>query len=165
MFLSNSNKLIRFCVAAHAKDLQKQKSTTGIVFTFIGGAIVYKSKTQSITAGSSTESKLIAAHSASKIAKYLRILLKQLVYEQKEPTSFYIDNLPALKLINDNTSPTDRTSHIYICHFSIQDWHLEGYIILVHIRDILNLSDDETNSLGYVLHNKYCCKMIRHYDG
>ena len=40
----NSNKLIRFCDAAHANDLQKRRSTTGIVFTFRGGAIVCKSK-------------------------------------------------------------------------------------------------------------------------
>ena len=112
-------KLILFCNAAHANDLQKQRSTTGIVFTFMGGASRYKLKTQSIMAGSSTESEFIAAHSAAKIAKYLRILLKQLGYEQTEPTPIYIDNVPVLKMINGNTSPTDRTRHIDIWYFSI----------------------------------------------
>ena len=64
----NSNKLIGFVDAAHANDLQKRRSTTGVVFTFMGGAVVYKSKTQSLTASSSTEAEFIAAHAAAKIA-------------------------------------------------------------------------------------------------
>ena len=38
--------LFGFVDAAHANFLTKRRSTTGIVFTFCGGAIVYKSKTQ-----------------------------------------------------------------------------------------------------------------------
>ena len=64
----------------------------------MGGAIVYKSKTQSLTADSSTEAEFIAAHAAAKIARYLRMLLKQLGYEQKDPTPIHIDNLPALRM-------------------------------------------------------------------
>ena len=108
----NSNKLIGFVDAAHANDLRKRRSTTGVVFTFMGGAIVYKSKTQSLTASSSTEAEFIAAHAAAKIARYLRMLLKQLGYEQKDLTPIHIDNLPALHMINDNSSPTKRTRHI-----------------------------------------------------
>ena len=58
--------------------MRKRQSTTGLVFTFCGGAIVYKSKTQSLTAGSLTKSEVIAAQIAAKIAKYLRMVLKQL---------------------------------------------------------------------------------------
>ena len=43
--------------------------------------MVYKSKTQSLTAGSSSETEFIAAHIAAKIAKYLRMVSKQLGYE------------------------------------------------------------------------------------
>ena len=57
-----------FVEAAHANDLRKRCSTTGVVFTFMGGAVVYKSKTQSITASSSIEAEFIAAHAAAKIA-------------------------------------------------------------------------------------------------
>ena len=45
---------------------------------YIGGTIIYKSKTQSITAGSSTEAKFIAAHTVARLAPYLRMLLNQL---------------------------------------------------------------------------------------
>ena len=56
----------------------------------MGGAIIYKSKTQSLTADSSTKTEFIAAHSAGKIACYLRFLLKDLSYEQTNPTSIYM---------------------------------------------------------------------------
>ena len=103
-----------FVDAAHTNDLQKQRSTTGVIFTFMGGPIVYKSKTQSLTTGSSTEAEFIAALSAAKIAIYLRMILKQLGFEQKQPTLLHIDNMSALQMINDNTSSTDRYRHLDI---------------------------------------------------
>ena len=60
--------MVGFVVATHANDLYKHRSTTGVVFTFMGGAVVYKSKTQSITASSSIEAEFIAAQAAAKIA-------------------------------------------------------------------------------------------------
>ena len=67
----NVQKLLCFVNASHATDLGKRRSITGFVFTYCGGAIVYQSKTQSITAGSSCESEFIAAFSTCKVARYL----------------------------------------------------------------------------------------------
>ena len=67
-----------------------------------------------LTAGSSTEVKLIAAHTAAKIAHYLCMVLKQLGYEQHGPTSIHINNMLALKINNENTSPTKQTRHMDI---------------------------------------------------
>ena len=39
-----TNKLVDFCDAAHANDLKNRRTTTAIVFTFMGGTIIYKSK-------------------------------------------------------------------------------------------------------------------------
>ena len=64
-----------FVDAAYANELHKQRSTTGLVFTFCGGAVVYKSKTQSLTAWRSTEEEFIDAHTAAEIAKYLCMIL------------------------------------------------------------------------------------------
>ena len=161
----NTSKLVGFVDAAHANDLRKRQSTTGVVFTFMGGAVVYKSKTQSLTASSSTEAEFIAAHAAAKIARYLQMLLKQLGYEQKDPTPIHIDNLPALRMINDNSSPTERTRHIDYRFFQIQDWRIDGDIIMLHIPGILNISDAETKPLGFVLHSRqHCRRMMGHYD-
>ena len=155
-----------FVDAAHGNDVQKRRSTTGVVFTFMGGPIVYKSKTQSLTAGSSTEAEFIAAHTAAKIAIYLRLVLKQLGFEQKDPTLIHIDNLPALQMINDNTSPTERCRHLDIRYWQIQEWAREpySYIRCQHICGVLNMSDDLTKPLGYVLHSRHCRRMMGHYQ-
>ena len=50
------------------------------------------------------------------------MLLKQLIYDQTEPTPIYIDNLPALQMINDNSSSTDCTKNIDIRYFLIEYW-------------------------------------------
>ena len=40
-----TNKLVGFCDAAHANNLRNRNSTTAVIFTFMGGTIIYKSKT------------------------------------------------------------------------------------------------------------------------
>ena len=62
---------------------------------------------QSLTTGGSTEAEFIAAHTAANIACYLQMVLKQLGYKQSAPTPIHIDNILALKIINDNMSPTE----------------------------------------------------------
>lgn len=66
------------------------------------GATIYKSKKQSITADSSTETEFIATHSTSKLTCSLCMLLKQIRHKQTKPTPIYIDNLPTLQMIHDN---------------------------------------------------------------
>ena len=108
-----------FVDTAHSNDLQKRRSTIGLVFTFYGGPIVYKSKTQSITVGSSTETEFITAHTAAKNTIYLRMILKQLGFEQTGPTTIHIDNMSTLQMINDNTSPIERCRHLVIRYWQI----------------------------------------------
>ena len=123
-----------FVDASYANDLWKRLSTTGVVFTFCGGTIVYKSKTQTITASSSTEAEFIAAHTAGKITRYLQMVLMELGFEQKETTIIHINNLPALKMINDNTAPTQRTRHCDIRFFQLQDWREDSTLICKHVK-------------------------------
>jgi hypothetical protein len=148
-----------FVDAAHGNDLRKRRSTTGLIFTYCGGAVLYCSKTQTLTltAGSSTGSEFIAAVTAAKQARYLCTVLKQLGFHQTKPTVIFIDNLSALKIINDNTSPTDRTRHMDLRFFAIQDWREAGDIVMSHI------SDDLTKPLGWVLHSRHCRRIMGHY--
>ena len=138
--------------------------TTGVVFTFCGGAIVWKSKTQSLTAGSSTEAEFYAAYEAGKICRYLRMVMKQLGYEQKSATTIWIDNQSALQMINDNTAPTDRCRHVDIRYWALQDWaKTDKSIFMRHIDGTKNVSDDLTKPLGYILHNRHCRRIMGHY--
>ena len=83
--------------------------------------MIYQSKTQTLTAGSSTKAEFITAVTAAKLTCYLRCILKQLGEEQTAPTDIYIDNLSALKIVNNNCSPTERTRHMALRFFAIQD--------------------------------------------
>ena len=160
----NQPLLIGFCDAAHANDLRKRRSTTGIIFTFCGGAIVWKSKTQSLTAGSSTEAEFFAAYEAGKICRFLRMVMKQLGYEQSLATTIYIDNMSALKMINENTSPTERCRHVDLRYWAIQDWkRVDQSLFMTHLPGVLNISDDQTKPLGYVLHARHCRRAMGHY--
>ena len=75
---------------------------------------------------------------------------------QNEPTHNYIDNKPALKIINDNASPTERARHMNVCFISLQDWRIDKEIIMTHIPGTLNPSDDLTKGLAYALHARHC---------
>merc|ERR1712119_5363 len=126
-----------FVDAAYANDHRKYRSTTGYVFTYCGGAIVYRSKTQSINALSSTEAEFIAACTCAKTALYLRSMLTELGLPPDGPTPIYEDNASTIHIVN-NRVPTERTRHIDIRFFAIQDWAEDDRIKMFHISGILN---------------------------
>ena len=86
---------------------------------------------------SSTEAEFIAAVSSAKIALYLRLILYELGFVCKEPTSIYKDNAFTIDIVNSSV-PTECAWHIYIHYFVIQDWKEWGCIKLIHIPGILN---------------------------
>jgi hypothetical protein len=159
---TSNQQLLCYVDAAHANDLRRRRSTTGYAFTLCGGVIAYRSKTQSITATSSTEAEFLAAVLAAKQAKYLRAILRDLGFPQDEPTPIYEDNMSAIKMINARI-PTERSRHIDIQHFAIQDWKEQGDIILIHIPGIINPADDLTKALGWILHSRHARRLMGHY--
>ena len=138
--------------------------TTGFIFPFAGGAILYCSKTQSICAISSTEAEFIAAVDAAKNAKYLRQILFQLGYEQVGPTPIYCDNESAIRIVNDNRMPTERIRHLDIRWFAIQEWKENNEIVLKHIPGVFQPPDALTKPLGWVLHSRHCQRMMGHFQ-
>jgi len=156
------DQLLCFLDAAHANDLRNRRSTTGFAFMLAGGCISYKCKTQPVTATSSTEAEFYAAVSAAKQARYLRSILSELGFPQLAPTVLYCDNQSAINMINARI-PTDRSRHILIQYFAIQDWKEDGDIILRFIPGILNPSDDLTKPLGWVLHSRHSRRLMGHY--
>lgn len=148
--------------AAHATDLTTRRSITGLSFMLCGGPIAYKSKVQSTVSTSSTEAEFIAAVQAAKIAKYLRSILHELGYTQPGPTVLYEDNQAAILMINASR-PTPRSRHIDIQHFAIQEWKVNGDIILCHIPGIINPADALTKALGPTLHFRHVRRLMGHY--
>ncbi len=154
--------MVGFVDAAHANDLRNRRSTTGYAFLLSGGAISYRCKTQSITATSSTEAEFLAAVTAAKHAKYLRAIMKELGFPQRGPTLIHEDNKSAINIVNARV-PTERSRHIDIQYFALQDWKDAGDIEMAFIPGIINPADDMTKPLGWVLHERHARRIMGHY--
>lgn len=135
--------------------------TTGYALCLAGSTIVYRSKTQTVTALSSTEAEFYAAVAAAKVVRYIRAVLHDLGYTQHTPTSIYEDNKSAISIINSRT-PTERSRHVATPYFAIQDWKADGSIVMEHIPGIINPSDDLTKTLGWVLHARHARRLMGH---
>ena len=59
--------------------------------------------------------------------------------------------------------PTERTRHIDVRYFAIQDWKEEGSIEMLHIPGVINPADDLTKPLGWVLHAQHAQRFMGHY--
>ena len=159
---SHLRQLITHVDAAHANDLRNRRSTTGYAFTMCGGTVSYRTKTQSITATSSTEAEFLAAVTAAKHGKYLRAMLFELGFPQTAPTPLFEDNQSAINMVNAR-APTERSRHIDIQHFAIQDWKQANDIIMSFVPGIINPADDLTKPLGWVLHERHARRLMGHY--
>ena len=151
-----------FVDAAHANNLRNRRSQTGYAIMLSGGVIAYRSKTQTVTATSSTEAEFLAAVSAAKTVKYLRAVMNELGYAHTKPTPIYEDNMAAIKIVNAR-KPTERTRHIDIQHFAIQDWKEAGDLEMRFIPGVVNPADDLTKPLGWVLHARHARRFMGHY--
>jgi len=153
---------VAFLDSAHANDLRNRRSTTSYAFLLCGGAISYRCKTQSITTTSSTKAEFLAAVATVKHARYMRAIMTDLGFPPKGTTVMYCDNQSAINMINARV-PTERSRHIDIQHFAIQDWKESGAIVMEFISGVINPSDDLTKPLGWVLHDHHARRIMGHY--
>ena len=145
---TDDSQLVCYVDAANGNDPRKRRSTTGFFITLFGGAIVYKSKTQSCTALSSTKAEFYSVISAAKAVHYRCSVLCELHLEQKGPTTIFEYNEACIKVINAK-HPTDCTKHINTPYFRVQSWKQDGHIIMCHISGIINCSDTLTKPNGW----------------
>ena len=138
---------------------------------YSGGAVVYRSKTQLLTALSLTEAEFIVAVTAAKTAKYIRLVLSELGFEQSEPRPIYEGNKPTIDVVAYQKQ-TERTRHIDVCFFAIQDWiHKLKDIQLLHIPRVINPWTISLNHLvGYYMnimqdasYGTLQCSLITHH--
>ena len=93
-----------------ARDLDCRKSTSGYLFTFVGGAISWQSKLQKCVSLYTTEAKYIAATEARKEMLWMKQFLQELDLKYKD----YIVHCNSQSAIDlsKNTMYHARTKHI-----------------------------------------------------
>ena len=99
---------------------EHQRSISGYVFLFDGGAVSWSSKKQTIVAQSSTEAEYVALAHATKEALWICMLLSNLLSPLTAPTILFGDNLSSISLAK-NDAFHSRTKHINIQYHFICD--------------------------------------------
>lgn len=111
---------IRAYVDASFAVHKEFRSHTGIVVTFGGGGIFFKSTKQRINSTSSTESELVAVSDVMPYVIHIREFLIHQGYDLG-PATLLQDNMSTIKLIENGRSNSDRTRHINIRFFFVSD--------------------------------------------
>ncbi|CAH9146636.1 unnamed protein product [Cuscuta epithymum] len=157
---SEGVKLIGYVDSNYANDRDNRKSTTSYVFTLCGSCVSWKSQLQPIVALSTTESEYVAATEAFKEAIWLRGLLHEINFLDKNVVIFS-DSQSAIQLCK-NPVFHDRTKHIDVRFHYIRDIVEKGIIKLEKIPSEFNPADMGTKCLP--VEKFVSCQKILNFD-
>ncbi|KAH9669399.1 Integrase catalytic domain-containing protein [Citrus sinensis] len=142
--------VIGYVDSDYAGDLDKQRSTTGYVFTFVGGPISWKSTLQSTVALSTTEAEYMTITEAI----WLQGLLENLGLAQ-EHINVYCDSQSAIHLTKNQVYHA-RTKHIDVRFHFVGEIVDEGKILLQKIKTADNPADMLTKSATVIFVSIVC---------
>jgi hypothetical protein len=146
-----------------ASDPDDRRSTSGIVFFYYGGVIVWESNKQTYAVAlSSMEGEYLALTEAAKIALFLRNLLASINIPQEQPTLILTDSDAALKHVKNNVNHP-RTKHIDTRHHFIRHAYLSGDVDIRHIPAASQAADILTKPLGTIKHLE-AVKLLQLHD-
>lgn len=133
--------------ATWASDEHDRTSVTGIVHTINNSPVSWTSKKQTRTAQSSMEAEAVAIGEAVKDVVWLRQLLSELGYTQKDPTMVYSDSMSAIQGILNRGSLQYYTKHVGVKMGSTRDVLKDNDIELVWLQSSDMPADGFTKQL------------------
>ena len=131
-----------------------RKSITGYLFSLGHGAITWQSKKQPTVALSSAEAEYMALSAATQECLWLRTILSELGFPQREPTLIHSDNQGAISLSSDSVLH-QRVKHIDIRHHFIRDHVERGDVKASFLRTEDQPADALTKLLSVQLHSRH----------
>jgi hypothetical protein len=143
------SELIGFTDSDHAGDLEKRKSTTGVLFFLGGNAITWSSQKQKVVSLSSCESEYIAAATGACQGVWLSMLIADLVYGDVKKFRLYIDNRSAEEL-SKNPVFHERSKHIDTRYHYIRECVVDGVVEVKHVCTDEQLADILTKPLARI---------------
>lgn len=134
--------------SSYTDKLEDCRSTSGYVFKLCGGPISWRSRKQSVTMTSSTESEYIALSLASKEGVWIRRFLIDIQYDVAEVQTLVIygDNVPAISL-TVNTEHHFCTKHINVPFHFVHEQIQKGVISIQYISTMEMPADGLTKPL------------------
>ena len=142
-----SVNLTGYADADYGNDPDTRRSTTGHVFMLAGGAISWESTRQRTVALSTTEAEYMALTCATKEAVWLRQLLKDLGFPQRQATRIWEDNQGCIALAR-NPVHHKRSKHIDIRYHFIRERVQSSEIDPQYVPSRENLADIFTKPLA-----------------
>ncbi|GMI67901.1 hypothetical protein HRI_000459300 [Hibiscus trionum] len=150
--------LTAYCDVDWAACPLTRKSVTGYCIKLGESLVCWKSKKQNIVSKSSAEAEYKGMASTTTEVVWLRGLLQELGFEQKEPTTVYSDSQAALQ-IAANPVFHERTKHIEIdCHF-IREKIQKAVIQTRHVPTADQQADILTKGLAAKQHEHLMIKL------
>lgn len=147
VFKHNGNhQLCGFSDADYAGDVDSRKSTSGYVFLFNDSIISWRSSLQKCVSISTTESEYVSASEAVKEIVWLKRLYEELLPNQRDEASFYMDNMSAIRLVK-NPEFHKRTKHIDVRYHFIREKFNDGLFKLEHVSTDEMIADILTKAL------------------
>ncbi|KAJ0448763.1 putative RNA-directed DNA polymerase [Helianthus annuus] len=140
-------KLVGFSDSDWAGCPDDRKSISAYIYVLGGSVVAWSSKKQATVALSSTEAEYIAASSATCEAIWLRRLLEDLGFKQKEATVIFCDNKSAINL-SKNPVLHNRSKHIELRYHYIREMVLKEEVSLEYCNTNVQLADVLTKSLS-----------------
>ena len=144
----DADKLVGYCDADWAGDVDTRRSTTAHVFMLAGACVSWASKLQPTVALSSAEAEYMALCTGVQEAIHLRNLLGDLDYWQREPTPIYEDNQACIAMSSNPTINHKRSKHIDIRYHFTRERVESEEIKLVYVPTEHQLADLLTKALG-----------------
>jgi hypothetical protein len=129
----STTPLYGYSDASGASDPDDRCSTSGYVFFYNNGAVIWASRKQKYTVAlSSMESEYVALTEAAKEAAFLCKLLRSMDLAQTSPTLILTDSESALKNIKNNVNHS-RAKHIDTRHHYIRMAYNSGEVDIRHV--------------------------------
>jgi len=135
-----------------AGDRSDRKSQGGYIFRLYGGLIDWQSKKQLLVATSTTEAEYVACSEATRKARCLIQLHKDVTGDLVSPP-IYCDSNGALKNIWSGVSSA-KTKHIDIRFHDSRELHAQGIVRFAYVSTDENLADIMTKALAPERHQR-----------
>ncbi|KAG6402911.1 hypothetical protein SASPL_135125 [Salvia splendens] len=150
LFYSHTNdyKLVGYSNSDWAGDNDDRKSTSGYVFYMGDTAFTWMSKKQPIVTLSTCEAEYVAATFSVCHEVWLRSLLAELGWSQKEPTTICVDNKSAIAL-SKNLVFHNRSKHIDTRFHYIRECVANREIQVEYVKSQDQVADIFTKSLKF----------------
>ena len=147
--------LVGFTDANHANAREaERKSISGFCYFLFGNLIMWKSKVQPITAGSTFEAELIALSFCADEGLWIRNMMNEAGIATASPIPIMCDNQGTVFTAH-NPNMRSGSKHLEVRFFRVRQ-HINARLInVVHCRTNENIADFFTKSLAYPQFDKY----------